>query len=462
LLFGIKRTDLTIVKQFLIISTLKRFLQILCIVISANASAQFTGKSGVYYLGSANIPINSASYNNPDISGVVVRFTWDELENSPDNFNWTFIDGEIIKANAYGKKVSLQPLGIPHWLDSIGAKKYYYVDKNTAHSTYGQLLKGIICWDTIYVKRYKNLLQHLSAKYATDTTVSYINAIAVAISRGLPDSVVTDTVLKIPQPFWLVYNYNADSLGKLMNKLTDYYMSLFPSTALWCSVDYVIFQTNANGQPRNYLASIYCNYGITNYTDRFGLFREDISACNPPASISPGSQWYIMQQNHCRTGAQMLWSVQDGPARMNPCGVLPNTKSNVLDSAINRGLSFDMRYLEIYGADISDASLTTSIQQANSKLIAKGVQCLSSTKIIENSIEYKFSIFPNPALEKLKIIYSNHQNFKQEIEIYNSMGSKVRSLILNGSAEINIESLAKGLYFIHPKNSILTKSFIKQ
>ena len=40
-----------------------------------------------------------------------------------------------------------------------------------------------------------------------------------------------------------------------------------------------------------------------------------------------------MKQNPCRTGAQMLWSVQDGPNRMNKCGITPNTEPVVLDSA---------------------------------------------------------------------------------------------------------------------------------
>ena len=289
----------------------KLFL-ILCLLISINTEAQFTGESGVYYLGTANIPISITNYSNPNINGVVVRFTWDVLEPTPNNFNWTFIDGEITKAITYNKKISLQPLGVPHWLDSIGVQQYYYIDKNTAHSTYGHIVSNVLPWDSIYVSRYKNLLQQLAVKYSSNHTVSYINAIGVAFSRGLPDTVLTDTTLLIKQPFWTAFNYNADTLGLLMNHITDYYMALFPSTPLWCSVDYVLFQPNATGQARNYLATIYCNYGITNYSDRFGLFREDISACNPPSSVSSGSQWYIMQQNHCRTGAQMLWSVQDG------------------------------------------------------------------------------------------------------------------------------------------------------
>ncbi|MFM8281560.1 MAG: beta-galactosidase [Bacteroidota bacterium] len=88
----------------------------LCITIQMQAQSQFAGHSGVYFLGSANVPISTSSFSNPNINGSVVRFRWNDLEPSPGNFNWTFIDEEIAKAVTYNKKVSLQPLGIPNWL----------------------------------------------------------------------------------------------------------------------------------------------------------------------------------------------------------------------------------------------------------------------------------------------------------------------------------------------------------
>lgn len=358
-----------------------KYLLIFCLIISLGSKAQFIGQSGVYFLGTANVPLNASIYSNPNINGVVVRFNWNDVEPKPGSFNWSFVDGEIAKAITTGKKISLQPLGRPNWLDSIGVRQYYYIDKNKSHATYGKPISDIIPWDTLYINRYKIFLQNIAYKYANNSTVSYLNAIGGAFSRGLPDSVLLDSSKLTLQPFWTASNYNADTLGKIMNNITDYYMDLFPKTPLWCSVDYVLFQPNANGLARNYLASIYCSYGIKKYPDRFGLWREDIAACNPPQTISSGSQWAILQQNLCRTGAQMLWNVQDGPLRMNQCGVIPNTKSIVLDSAINKGLSYGMRYLEIYGIDIIDTSLAKSIQNANVKLINKGLVCSQSLPI---------------------------------------------------------------------------------
>ena len=89
---------------------------------SRSAMAQFTGQAGVYYLGSADVPIPASKYSNADISGAVCRFRWSSLEPSPGTFNWSFIDGEIAKAASAGKKISLQPLGAPEWLADTWAR----------------------------------------------------------------------------------------------------------------------------------------------------------------------------------------------------------------------------------------------------------------------------------------------------------------------------------------------------
>ena len=430
---------------------MKKQIYILFIIISIQSQAQFIGQSGVYYLGTVNLPISTTNYSNANINGVVVRFKWNDVEPTPGNFNWTFVDGEISKAITYNKKVSLQPLDKPDWLGSIGAKQYNYIDKNKAHTTYGQVLSEVIPWDSTYVSQYKIFIQNLAAKYANNPVVSYVNTIGGNFSRNLPDTVITNTTTLTKQAFWKAFSYNADSLGSLMNKMTDFYMSQFPTTSLWCSVDYVLFQPNATGQARNYLASIYCNYGLTKYPDRFGLFREDISACNPPQPISTGSQWFIMQQNNCRTGAQMLWSVQDGPTRMNQCGILPNTKSAVLDSAVNKALKFGMRYLEIYGVDISDVTLSTSIQTANNKLIAKGAECnpKSGTNTLPDL--NGFSVSPTFAVESIQISFSDNLE-KQQIQIFNSIGILMKESDISQSDQISVSELSSGMYFIRLKN----------
>jgi hypothetical protein len=122
-----------------------------------------------------------------------------------------------------------------------------------------------------------------------------------------------------------------------------------------------------------------------------------------------------------------------------------------------------MRYLEIYGADILDASLATTIQQANTNLIAKGLQCNSASAINQTASETGFIIYPNPATETLNISFMNNAADKQQIEIYNSMGSLIKEMIISEPTQLNIANLPNGLYFVRLKNnSQLIQKFIKQ
>jgi len=361
-------------------SQLSKLLFITCIFFACKKTGQgnntpstspneFQGRGGIYYLGSADIPISNTAYTNPNLAGVVVRFKWETLETAPGVFNWNYIDNEITKARTNHKKVSLQPLGYPAWVvSSLGAASYSYIDRNSFHTTYLDTLQDVITWNDIYLNRVNNLINKLADKYAADTTITYVNAIASHISRGLPDSVVTATGNKA---FYTLYNYNADTLIAKMKTLLDLYMLRFANTPIWNSIDYVSFETKASGRPINYLASQYAAYGMGNYPNRFGCWREDLSACNPQPSISTTNQWFILQNNPTRTGAQMLWSVQDGPSRMNKCGILPNTKAVVLDSSINNGLRLGMRYFEVYGADVDDVSLSSNMSNYHSLLKVK-------------------------------------------------------------------------------------------
>jgi hypothetical protein len=423
----------------------------------------FSGQGGIYYLGSADNPVSSQNFSRQNISGVVVRFKWETIEPSPGVFNWTLIDGELSKAITYNKKISLQPLGKPLWLKNIGCQFYYYQEKNPNSPNNGQIVIGFIPWDTIYINRLKNFILNHSVKYGNDSNISYVNAVAVHMSRNLPDTVIVDTLQMIKQPFWTAYPYNADTLAVRINSVTDYYMSKFPITPLWCSVDYVRFEMSTSGRPINYLASLYTNYGITNYPQRFGLFREDISGCvNTNPAI--GSHWYIMKNNACRTGAQMLWSVQDGPIRMNQCGIAPNSKQIILDSAIGKGIiSFGMRYMEVYGADIEDTSLTNVITEGNSALLNKTAQCIS-TRIREiNSLVPEITNllynYPNPFNSTTRIIWQSPVGSWQTLKVYDVLGKEVATLVDEfkpaGSYELEFDAnnLPSGVYFYQLKSS---------
>jgi hypothetical protein len=89
-----------------------------------------------------------------------------------------------------------------------------------------------------------------------------------------------------------------------------------------------------------------------------------------------------------------------------------------------------------------------------------------TTSIAENSMNNSLAVFPNPVSAALKVSYKGHSNVDANIEIYNSIGAMVKTIRIdlnNGSANIDVSELNKGMYFIKLKgdNGDLVRSFVK-
>jgi hypothetical protein len=74
----------------------------------------------------------------------------------------------------------------------------------------------------------------------------------------------------------------------------------------------------------------------------------------------------------------------------------------------------------------------------------------------------EFSFYPNPAKDELFLKYYSKESF--QVEVYNILGSKVKTFTLNGGqANVNIEDLSNGIYFLRFKDDekVISKTFTK-
>ncbi|MFA5834526.1 MAG: T9SS type A sorting domain-containing protein [Bacteroidota bacterium] len=430
------------------------YIAILFFLVHSSVLAQFIISPGLYTLGTSDKPTPENLVNLPFIDGVVIRTKWEIVEKQPGQFDWSYIDSEVKNAKKFGKKSVIQILGSPVWIrDSLGAQVYFYLDQNEYHPTFGDTLFDYVPWDNIYLQRVTNVITALGAKYAADTNIASINAVSGSISRNLPEKIADG------RNFWEVYHYNPDTLVAKLCKVLDHYMIAFPHTPLWSSMDYVSFETKATGKSRNYVCGEYAKYGVAKYPDRFGLWREDISGCTvyPPNS---GSQWSVMNTYPERTGAQMLWHVQDGPARMNQCGISDSTKAGVMKAALEKGRKFGMRYFEVYGSDVKDTSLhavfTSFAEQLRSKLT-------EAKQENENSNVDHFELFqnyPNPFNPITTISYHLREGSHVELTVRDILGKTVATIIKASqeagyhSKQFEASQFSSGIYFVQLRGGV--------
>ncbi len=89
-------------------------------------------------------------------------------------------------------------------------------------------------------------------------------------------------------------------------------------------------------------------------------------------------------------------------------------------------------------------------------------QSISGVRNLSDS-KHSFIVFPNPATDKLTIVFPDNQITNEKIQICNSMGLLVGEIQVSHSTQINIIGLRKGLYFIRLKNyPDEVQKFIKQ
>jgi len=83
---------------------------------------------------------------------------------------------------------------------------------------------------------------------------------------------------------------------------------------------------------------------------------------------------------------------------------------------------------------------------------------IEETSFEENS----FYFYPNPVAQTLSIVLKNIGS-KETVQIYNSMGMLMKEMVLTQSTQIDVGSLAGGLYFICEKNHLQNgQKFIKE
>lgn len=433
------------------------FFTVLGTLLYMTVSGQtFIGEPGVYVLGRLNVPMATAEYTKSFVAGAAVRTKWDSLETSPGVFNWSFLDSEIANANAFGKKISILVVGYAGWLSSVGVPMYDYIDNNPISATYLDTLQAPITWSATYVNRLSMLIQQLGIKYSNDTTVTYINCGAGNMNNNLPNHVASGV------DFWTATGYHRDTLVAKMEQVLDVYMTAFPNTATWNSLENIWFEPQASGNPFNYVITQFANYGEATYPDRFGAWREDLTGCQNTTSTN--SQWFTVASHPCRTGGQMTYNVQDGPSRMNQCGLVPNTKDFVLQSAFNKGFSMNMRYFEVYKEDIDDTTLTATIQFASDSTQQVYLFCNPTLGAHMESNETIY-IYPNPTTNMLNISVPRDEEY--QIKITNSMGEEVFNQKSSRVAEkaIDLSQFHTGIYFlsvITGQGKLLSRKIILQ
>jgi hypothetical protein len=329
------------------ISTLSASTKVMFTECGAECNVSYTPE-GIYSLLDSDIPTASI-LGNQYVKGISVRSSWDSIEHMEGSFDWSRIDNLVSQAEIAGKKVSIAiapGVNTPEWVYAKGARKFYFIDRNPYHPTYGHELYCPMPWDDVYLISWINFIEALASRYGKNPTVSWIR------TTGPMNTVTMDWNLQEKED-WDKYigtgdEFSDEKLVGAIKKVIDSFAVAFPSKPL----SLAIAKTKITDKsPFLTAATEVTNYGFSNYPNQFL-----IQINRWKATILPdGPNLTLLYAPF--TGAQMVWSATNDPdCRMNG-KVTPCDPYTSLEGAIQAAIDYNLSFLEIYAVDIMNPDL---------------------------------------------------------------------------------------------------------
>jgi hypothetical protein len=339
------------------------FAALLCmlpqVVLPAHADELPTG---LYSLTPGAESVPSAILTNPFVSGVSLRWRWQNVEVAEGVYNWSYFDREIARVANVGKKVLLRIVSggknTPQWVFDAGVQTFSFVDPQT-----NTTVTAPVWWDPIFLEKKKNFIAAMGQHFAANSAVELVSS---SCANATSDD-------------WAVPSSNADvanllalgyTSGKLINackEVIDATMAAFPNQFTLMAIN-----RGAKGLDPNvdYVASNVVDYAMTQYPGRFIVQKNSLSAGTwDPWTASKLHGWQVLYDVRPMVAGQMLWYVTDDPTcRMNG-KIKPCDPVQMLRQAVIIGAHYEMLYQEIYQKDILNPDLAGVISEAANLLV---------------------------------------------------------------------------------------------
>lgn len=312
---------------------------------------------GVFSLSTAGKPCAESVLQNLNVDGISIRQDWADIEPSEGVFDWSFLDSEVARAAAAGKKVLLRiktQSGKPAWVtDAVSAAggTFYTFEEDGVQVTIP------VFWDPTFLAKKEALIAAAGAHFTGNTAITIVAAsFANANSEDWSVPHTPDEVAA-----WLAVGYTTDKLLAAGKEIIDATMAAFPNQLVTLAV---AADGTLDADP-NYAARNAILTARTTWPGRLIVQKNSLGTFNPPAP-GTGTTFEILWDSRPDVAGQMLWNCFSDPTyRMNQ-GV-PDDPAAILHESVNAGYSYGMDYLEIYQTDV--VNLPAEIAYAHNLLL---------------------------------------------------------------------------------------------
>lgn len=304
------------------------------VMVGAVASSSVAGPlkpevRGIYYLtpveGVRHTNLKSLdAWNNSNVVGVAIRAAWSELERSPGQFNWSYLDEAIRIAGENKKFVAISAIaGIysPDWVFS-SAKLLQLTGRDAKHRN-----TAPTPWDSNYLSAWKAFVQAFGERYDGNPVIGYITASGPGRAE---ECYVVDDPLDAAQ-------FDANRWVTATNQIVGYYNAAFKTTP------WVLAWGKPSLRLNQLMADIYKAPGS------FGFKADSLSAFFPNTSVEEGQLSLSMS----KTRPIVFQALR------------PTKDPYALAAVLENGKRMGMQAFECYQGDASNPASQAALAAAN-------------------------------------------------------------------------------------------------
>ncbi len=258
-------------------------------------------------------------YSDPDVDGISVRQNWADLQPTEGVYDWRYLDSVTAKAAAAGKAVLLT-----------------FNDGGTSKTI-------AVFWDPVWLAKKTAMITALGARYSSNPAVKIVGvsfANASSEDWGVPH-------LPSQVTAWFAAGYTTARMLDAGRQIINATMAAFPNQSATLAV-------GGNGPALDPDPSYVARNAVLNarasWPGRLIVQKNTLETFIPDAP-GTGTLWQLLWDSRPDVAGQMAyWCYGDPTYRVNK-GV-PIDPSTALINSVNKGLGYQMKYIEIYRKDV--------------------------------------------------------------------------------------------------------------
>jgi uncharacterized repeat protein (TIGR01451 family) len=273
--------------------------------------------------------------SNVNCDGVRWKARWSDIETSPDNYTWQYLDDAVAFAAANNKKCGIHinaGKDCPAWLYAAPYNAHSY----TLQDTPGAIGVTIpVPGDPVFMTRWQKFITDFGARYDSNPAVAYIIIAGIGktdewdVAQGMLDTAILGSTPA-----------QVDVWKSSSKQIIDFFMSAFPTTTV---IGYPVppfNSSNAAEDPATSMKEV-SDYAANMYYCRFGYSVAPLQSSTTRSNYIPANELFLHWTTNPTHGETLY----------------PASSADDFDATLHVALDLRIRGMEIYKVDFENAAL---------------------------------------------------------------------------------------------------------